>query len=72
MKRYKGGAIVRRPKTTRYISIILMFCFTGISSYAAVGLQTTPIRALADDLEVGGVDKWWLRQMIVQAEPVDA
>lgn len=71
MKRYKGGAIVRRPKTTRYISIILMFCFTGTSSYAAVGLQTTPIRALADDLEVGGVDKWWLRHMIAKAEPVD-
>ena len=55
----------------RYISIILMFCFTGTSSYAAVGLQTTPIRALADDLEVGGVEKWWLRNMIAQAEMVD-
>ena len=56
----------------RYISIILTFCFTGTSSYAAVGLQTTSIRALADELEVGGVDKWWLRQMVAQAEPVDA
>ena len=71
MKRYKGGAIVRRPKTTRYISIILMFCFTGTSSYAAVGLQTTPIRALADDLEVGGADKWWLHQMVTKAEKLD-
>ena len=41
-----------------------MFCFTGTSTYADIGLKTTPIRALADDLEVGGVDKWWLRQMI--------
>ena len=55
----------------RYISIVLMFCFTGTSSYAAIGLQTTPIRALADDLEVDGVDKWWLRQMIAQLEPID-
>ena len=55
----------------RYISIILILCFTVTSSYAAVGLQTTPIRALADDLEVGGADKWWLRQMVAQAEQVD-
>ena len=48
-----------------------MFCFTGTSSYAAVGLQTTPIRALADDLEVGGADKWWLHQMVTKAEKLD-
>ncbi len=49
----------------------MLLCFTVTSSYAAVGLQTTPIRALADDLEVGGADKWWLRQMVAKAEKVD-
>ena len=55
----------------RYISIIMLLWFTVTSSYAAVGLQTTPIRALADDLEVRGTDKWWLRQMVAKAEKVD-
>ena len=49
----------------------MLLCFTATSSYAAVGLQTTPIRALADDLEVRGTDKWWLRQMVAKAEKVD-
>ena len=49
----------------------MLLCFTVTSSYAAVGLQTTPIRALADDLEVRGTDKWWLRQMVAKAEKVD-
>ena len=55
----------------KYISVIVLISFTVTSSYAAVGLQTTPIHALADDLEVGGADKWWLRQMVAQAEQVD-
>jgi hypothetical protein len=49
----------------------MLLCFTVTSSYAAVGLQTTPIRALADDLEVRGTDKWWLRQMVAKAEKID-
>ena len=49
----------------------MLLCFTVTSSYAAVGLETTPIRSLADDLEVGGADKWWLRQMVAKAEKVD-
>ena len=49
----------------------MLLCFTVTSSYAAVGLQTTPIRALEDDLEVRGADKWWLRQMVAKAEKVD-
>ena len=55
----------------KYISVIVLIAFSVTSSYAAVGLQATPIRALTDDLEVGGADKWWLRQMVSQAEQVD-
>ena len=55
----------------KYISIIVLISFSVTSSYAAVGLETTPIRSLADDLEVGGADKWWLRQMVAKAEKVD-
>ena len=35
----------------RYISIILLLSFTVTSSYAAVGLHTTPIRGFAEDSE---------------------
>ena len=55
----------------KYISVIVLIAFSVTSSYAAVGLETTPIRSLADDLEVGGADKWWLRQMVAKAEKVD-
>ena len=55
----------------KYISVIVLISFSVTSSYAAVGLETTPIRSLADDLEVGGADKWWLRQMVAKAEKVD-
>ena len=53
------------------VSTIVLISFSVTSSYAAVGLETTPIRSLADDLEVGGADKWWLRQMVAKAEKVD-
>ena len=55
----------------KYIAVIVLISFSVTSSYAAVGLETTPIRSLADDLEVGGADKWWLRQMVAKAEKVD-
>ena len=55
----------------KYISVIVLISFSVTSSYAAVGLETTPIRSLADDLEVGGADKWWLRQMVAKAEKLD-
>ena len=55
----------------KYISVIVLISFSVTSSYAAVGLETTPIRSLADDLEVGGADKWWLRQMVAKADKVD-
>ena len=55
----------------KYISVIVLIAFSVTSSYAAVGLETTPIRSLADDLEVGGADKWWLQQMAAKAEKVD-
>ena len=55
----------------KYISVIVLISFSVTSSYAAVGLETTPIRSLADDLEVGGADKWWLHQMVAKAEKVD-
>ena len=42
----------------KYISVIVLISFSVTSSYAAVGLKTTPIRSLVDDLEVGGADKW--------------
>jgi hypothetical protein len=38
----------------RYISIVLLLSFTVTSSYGAVGLRTTPIRALADGSQVDG------------------
>ena len=52
----------------KYISVILLISFSVTSSYAAVGLETTPIRSLVDDLEVDGADKWWLHQMVTKAE----
>ena len=52
----------RRGIPVKYISVILLISFSVTSSYAAVGLETTPIRPLADDLEVGGADEWWVRQ----------
>ena len=55
----------------KYISVIVLIAFSVTSSYAAVGLETAPIRSLADDLEVGGADKWWLHQMVAKAEKVD-
>ena len=55
----------------KYISVIVLIAFSITSSYAAVGLETTPIRSLADDLEVGGAGKWWLHQMVAKAEKVD-
>ena len=55
----------------KYISVIVLISFSVTSSYAAVGLETTPIRSLADDLEVGGADEWWLRQMVAKAEKND-
>jgi len=55
----------------KYISVIVLIAFSVTSSYAAVGLETTPIRSLADDLEVGGADKWWLRQMVAKVDKVD-
>ena len=55
----------------KYISVIVLIAFSVTSSYAAVGLETTPIRSLADDLEVGGADKWWLHPMVAKAEKVD-
>ena len=55
----------------KYISVIVLIAFSVTSSYAAVGLETTPIRSLADDLEVGGAGKWWLHQMVAKAEKVD-
>ena len=39
------------------ISFIVLVAFSVTSSYAAVGLEITPIRSLADDLEVVGADK---------------
>ncbi len=44
--------------------------YRWLSGYAAVGLEITPIRSLADDLEVVGADKWWLHQMVAKAEKV--
>ena len=38
----------------RYISIVLLLSFTVTSSYGAVGLRTTPIRALAEGSQVDG------------------
>ena len=52
------------------ISFIVLVAFSVTSSYAAVGLEVTPIRSLADDLEVIGADKWWLHQMVTKAEKV--
>ena len=52
----------------KYISVIVLISFSVTSSYAAVGLETTPIRSLVDDLEVDGADKWWLHQMVTKAE----
>ncbi len=52
------------------ISFIVLVAFSVTSSYAAVGLEITPIRSLADDLEVVGSDKWWLHQMVAKAEKV--
>ena len=54
----------------KYISFIVLVAFSATSSYAAVGLEITPIRSLADDLEVVGSDKWWLHQMVAKAEKV--
>jgi len=54
----------------KYISFIVLVAFSVTSSYAAVGLEITPIRSLADDLEVVGADKWWLHQMVAKAEKV--
>ena len=54
----------------KYISFIVLVAFSATSSYAAVGLEITPIRSLADDLEVVGADKWWLHQMVAKAEKV--
>ena len=54
----------------KYISFIVLIAFSITSSYAAVGLEITPIRSLADDLEVVGSDKWWLHQMVAKAEKV--
>ena len=54
----------------KYISFIVLVAFSVTSSYAAVGLEITPIRSLADDLEVVGSDKWWLHQMVAKAEKV--
>ena len=54
----------------KYISFIVLVAFSVTSSYAAVGLEVTPIRSLADDLEVVGSDKWWLHQMVAKAEKV--
>ncbi len=61
----------RRSKPTRYVSIILLLCFTVTSSYGTVGLQTTPLSNLGNDLKYDGADKWWLRQMVAQADRVD-
>ena len=58
----------RRSKPTRYVSIILLLCFTVTSSYGTVGLQTTPLSNLGNDLKYDGADKWWLRQMVAQAD----
>ena len=55
----------------RYISVLILFSFSVTSGYAAVGLETTPIRSLADDLEVGGADEWWVRHMVAKAERDD-
>lgn len=55
----------------KYISFIILFSFSVTSGYAAVGLETTPIRSLADDLEVGGADEWWVHQMVAKAEKDD-
>ena len=55
----------------KYISFIVLIVFSVTSSYAAVGLETTPIRSLVDDLAVGGADKWWLYQMVTKAENLD-
>ena len=55
----------------KYISVIVLISFSVTSSYAAVGLETTPIRSLVDDLEVSGADKWWLHQMVTKAEKLD-
>ena len=52
------------------ISFIVLVAFSVTSSYAVVGLEITPIRPLADDLEVVGADKWWLHQMVAKAEKV--
>ncbi len=54
----------------KYISFIVLTAFSVTSSYAAVGLEITPIRSLADDLKVVGADKWWLHQMVAKAEKV--
>ena len=54
----------------KYISFIVLVAFSVTSSYAAVGLEITPIRSLADDLEVVGADKWSLHQMVAKAEKV--
>ena len=55
----------------KYISFIVLVAFSVTSSYAAVGLEITPIRSLADDLEVVGADKWWLHQMVAKAEKIN-
>ena len=54
----------------KYTSFIVLVAFSVTSSYAAVGLEITPIRSLADDLEIVGADKWWLHQMVAKAEKV--
>ena len=61
----------RRGIPVKYISVILLISFSVTSSYAAVGLETTPIRPLADDLEVGGADEWCTCQMVSKAEKDD-
>ena len=54
----------------KYIFFIVLVAFSVTSSYAAVGLEITPIRSLADDLEIVGADKWWLHQMVAKTEKV--
>ena len=61
----------RRSKPTKYVSIISLLCFTVTSSYGTVGLQITPLSNLENDLKDDGADKWWLRQMVAQADYVD-
>ena len=51
----------------RCVSALLIVCFTAVSSFAGIGLQTPPSRVLAANSQQSATDGWWGDQMVAQA-----